>query len=181
MSSVLAILANVILMASALGFGSLLQRWYPKTFSMLDRFSISLLGGLGILGTILFCVGQIWFSRLAILLVLFLGMLFGCISLARAGPKRWPSLENFRPTLLPATVLVIILFVTGVGGLARPHGDMNNDSIAYHYLGPKVWVREGVIRPVPDEITTYFPVVVETNYAALMSVGGERAQDFLRS
>jgi hypothetical protein len=178
MSSLLAILANVILVASALGFGSQLQRWYPKTFSMLDRFSISLLGGLGILGTILFCVGQIWFSRLAILLVLFLGVLFGCISLARAGRVRWPTLESFRPTILPATVLVIIFFVTGVGGLARPHSDMNNDSIAYHYLGPKVWVREGVIRPVPDEITTYFPVVVETNYAALMSVGGERAPGF---
>jgi hypothetical protein len=55
---------------------------------------------------------------------------------------------------------------------------MNNDSIAYHYYGPKVWLREGVIRAVPDEVLTYFPAAVETQYAALMSLGGERAPGF---
>ena len=55
---------------------------------------------------------------------------------------------------------------------------MNNDSVAYHYLGPTVWLRHGVIRAVPDEVLTYFPVVVETQYAALMTVGGQRAPQF---
>jgi hypothetical protein len=55
---------------------------------------------------------------------------------------------------------------------------MNDDPISYHYLGPKVWVREAIIRPVPDEMRTYFPMVVETNYAALMAIGGERAPGF---
>ena len=68
--------------------------------------------------------------------------------------------------------------MTAVGGLALPTGDMNDDAIAYHYLGPRVWLREGVIRPVPDEIQTSFPVVVETQYAALMSLGGLRAPEF---
>ena len=35
-----------------------------------------------------------------------------------------------------------------------------------------------MIRPIPDEMQTSFPVIAETEYAALMSVGGQRAPDF---
>ena len=178
MSLVPAIVANVILLASALGFGSLIHRLIPKSFSDLDRLTMTLLGGLGFLGTIFFCMGQFWFSRLSILFVLLSGILIGCVFLARVGMVHWIGFGNVRQSLLPASIVFIILLVTAVSGLARPHGDMNNDSIAYHYLGPKVWLREGLIRPVPDQITTYFPVVVETQYAALMSIGGERAPGF---
>lgn len=178
MNVLLAITANIILVASALGFGSLLHRLLPKSFTKLDRVIMTLLGGFGFLGTILFCVGQVWFSRSAILLILFWGVLLGCGSLPRAGREYWLALEGVRLPVLPATIVFSLLLVTAVGGLAFPIGDMNNDSIAYHYLEPKVWLREGVIRPVPDEITTYFPVVVETQYAALMSLGGQRAPGF---
>jgi hypothetical protein len=174
----LAIVANLILAASTMGFGSLLQRLLPKTFSQLDRFILTFLGGFGLLGTILFCMGQVWFSRSAILLVLFSGVLLGGASMARAGQKAWLALRGDRPPVFPAAIVFTLLLVTAVGGLALPVGDMNNDSIAYHYLGPKVWLREGVIRPVADEVTTYFPVVVETQYAALMSIGGDRAPSF---
>jgi hypothetical protein len=178
MNVLLAIHANIILVASALGFGTLFHRLFPKTFSELDRFIMTLLGGLGILGTILFCVGQIWFSRSAILLVLFSGVLLGCGYLAHAGRECWSALGRIRLPVFPAAIVFSVLLVTAVGGLALITGDMNNDSIAYHYLGPKVWLREGVIRPVPDEVPTYFPVVVETQYAALMSLGGQRAPGF---
>ncbi len=178
MSKLLAIVANLILAASAVGFGSLLQRLFPKTFSQLDRLLFIFLGGLGLLGTILFCVGQFWFSRTAILLVLFLGILLGSDAMARAGGKPWQALRVGKLPFFPAVIVLIVLAVTAVGGLAFPVGDMNNDAIAYHYLGPKVWLREGVIRPVADEVTTYFPVVVETQYAALMSIGGDRAPAF---
>ena len=76
---------------------------------------------------------------------------------------------------LPVMVILPVLIMTAIAGLAEPTGDMNNDSIAYHYLGPKVWLRDGVIRPVPDELPTSFPVIVETQYAALMSLGRQRA------
>jgi hypothetical protein len=174
----LAIVANLFLVASAMGFGSLLRRMLPKTFSQLDRFILTFLGGFGLLGTILFCVGQIWFSRAAILLVLFSGVLLGGASMARAGQEDWPALRIGQLPAFPAAIVFSVLLVTAVGGLAFPVGDMNNDAIGYHYLGPKVWLREGVIRPVADEVTTYFPVVVETQYAALMSIGGDRAPAF---
>jgi hypothetical protein len=178
MIKLLAIVANLILAASAMGFGSLLRRLTPKTFSQLDRFILTFLGGFGLLGTILFCVGQVWFSRSAILLVLFSGVLLGGASMARAGQKVWPALRGGRLPVFPAAIVFSLLLVTAVGGLAFPVGDMSNDAIAYHYHGPKAWLREGVIRPVRDEVLTYFPVVVETQYAALMSIGGDRAPAF---
>jgi hypothetical protein len=179
MSVLAAIVSNIFLVASALGFGSLFHRLFPKTFSELDRLIMSLLGGFGLLGTILFCVGQVWFSRSAILLVLFSGVLLGCTALMRTGREHWPDLGGIHFPALPAAIVFSVLLLTAVAGLAVPVGEMDtSDSIAYHYLGPKVWLREGVIRALPDEVLTYFPVVVETQYASLMSLGGERAPGF---
>jgi hypothetical protein len=174
----IAIAANLLLAVAAIGFGNLLRPLIPKTFSQLDRIVLMLLGGLGLVGTILFCVGQVWFSRSSIFLVLFSGVLLSLRPL-------WVATREFRLTqakvllpALPAGIILLVTLLTAVGGLTLPTGDMNDDAIAYHYHGPKVWLREGVIRPVPDEVLTYFPVVVEAQYAALMSVGGQRAPEF---
>ena len=171
------IVANVVLFASALGFGSGLRRLFPQSFSAIDRLAFTLLGGLGLLGTVLFCVGQFWFSRSAILLVLLLGVGLGLKPAAQALRNSRATLSNTSLPLLPAAIVATVLLVTAIGGLALPTGDMNNDTVAYHYLGPKVWLRDHLIRPVPDEILTSFPAAVETQYAALMSLGGQRAPE----
>lgn len=170
-----AIFANVVLLAAALGFGSLLRRLFPENFSQIDRLAMTMLGGLGILGTVLFCVGQVWFSRTAILLVLLLGVLLsgGVLAGVIRGCRSMFATLSF--PFLPLAIIVGVLAVTFAGGFAEPTGDMNNDAIAYHYLGPKVWLREAVIRPIPDEILTAFPAVIETQFAAVMSIGGVRA------
>lgn len=173
-----AILANLVLAVAALGWGSVLRPLIPKSFPQLDRFVLILLGGLGILGTILFCVGQIWFSRSAIVLVLLAGALLSLRPLTAAIPEYRQALTRVQIPFLPGGIVLVVLLVTAVGGLALPVGDTNNDSIAYHYLGPKVWLREQVIRAVPEEALTYFPVIVETQYGALMSIGGQRAPGF---
>ena len=133
MNALTAILANIVLVVSALGFGSLLHRLFPNNFTDLDRFLMTLLGGLGLLGTILFCVGQVWFSRSAILLVL----LFGSTAVPRAPGSCRPGVQGGSSSgslpVLPAAIVFSVLLVTAVGGLALPTGDMNNDSIAYHY------------------------------------------------
>jgi hypothetical protein len=172
------IFANLVLLASALGFGGLLRRLFPESFSSIDRVALSFLGGIGILGTILFCVGQFWFSRSAILLVLVLGVLFGFRSFARTVRECRTIFRTVSGAGLPVIVVIGVLLVTAIGGLAEPTGDMNHDAIAYHYLGPKVWLRDALIRPVPDEAQTSFPAVVETEFAALMSLGGQRAPQF---
>jgi hypothetical protein len=178
MRVILPILANFFVVGAALGFGSLFVHLIPKAFSELDRFVLRFLSGFGLLGTILFCVGQVRFSRLAILSVLFLGVFIGFVSQGRGTPVGWPAPKNLRGSAIPAAIVFGVVLLTAVGGLAFPTGDMNNDSISYHYLGPKVWLREGIIRPVPDEVTTYFPAVVETQYGALMAFGGARAPQF---
>jgi hypothetical protein len=173
-----AIIANLVLVAAALGYGSGLRRLFPQSFSKLDRLAMMLLGGMGILGTVLFVTGLAWFTRTTIGVVLLAGVLTGAAGLrgmlgewrGGIGEMEWP--------VLPVGIVCVVLMVTAVGGLALPAGDMNHDAIAYHYLGPKVWLREGVIRPVADEIQTAFPAVIETQFGALMALGEQRAPGF---
>jgi hypothetical protein len=172
-----AIAANICLVVSALGFGNLFRSLFPKSFSRVDRVALTLLGGLGTLGTLLFCVGQVWFSRTSILFVLLAGILLSINPISRDVRARRQLLAELQPPVFPLAIISLLFVVTVIGGLALPVGDMNNDSIAYHYLGPTVWLRQGEIRAVPDEVLTYFPVVVETQYAALMSIGGQRAPE----
>ncbi len=170
-----AIIANSILLTTALSLGSLLCSLFPKNFIRIDRIVAVLLGGLGMLGTILFCVGQVWFSRVAIVSVLVFCFLLGLRHLV-GEVRTWKTPQaRFPLPVLPVAIVVVITLLTIIGGCAEPVGDMNNDAIAYHYLGPTVWLRQGIIRAVPDEVLTYFPVVIETQYAALMSLGGQLA------
>ncbi|MFI5058059.1 MAG: ArnT family glycosyltransferase [Candidatus Acidiferrales bacterium] len=178
MTALPAILANGFVVAAALGFGSLLRRLFPENFSKIDRLAMSLLGGLGLLGTILFCVGQIRFSRSTIVAILLFGVLLGVRTFVRSLQKYRAAFSPISIPVLPAMVILSVFLVTAIGGLAEPTGDMNNDAIAYHYFGPKVWLRDSVIHPVADEVLTYFPVAVETQYAALISLGGQRAPGF---
>jgi hypothetical protein len=172
------VVANCVILIAALSLGSLLRRLIPRSFLRIDRMVIIFLGGLGILGTLLFCVGQIWFSRSAILLTLCFSILLGLKGLFQEIGAYKASSEKPALPVLPLLLVLCVLVVTAIGGLSEPIGDMNNDSIAYHYFGPATWLRQGIIRAVPDEVLTYFPAVVETQYAALMSIGGDRAPGF---
>ena len=178
MRIILPILANIFLFAGAWGYGSLLRKLWPTSFRLVDRLAFTLLGGLGIQGTILFCAGQVWFSRSAIVVILSLGLMLGARSLIRTAREIWEARKGISWAAIPAAIVLGLLLVTAVGGLALPMGDMNSDALAYHYPGPKVWLRHGVIRPLADESLTYFPVVMETQFAALMSLGGERGPGF---
>jgi len=173
-----AIIANLALLTSALGFGSLLRGPMPATFSRIDRLSLTLLGGLGIIGALLFLVGQIWFTRTSILLILLPGIVLGLRFLFREIAETGAKMPNIRGSALPAIIVAVVLLVTAVAGLAEPTGDIKMDAIAYHFLGPKVWLRDALIRPVLDESLTAFPATVETQYAALMAFGGQRAPEF---
>ncbi len=168
------IAANLFFLLASAGFGSLLRPLIPAGYAVVDRAAIFLLGGLGIFGTVLFCAGQVLISRSTVVGLEILGILVGARGL-KDEFRQLLTLLSARPPTLPAVILSLVLLVTAIGGLALPTGDMNNDAIAYHYLGPTVWLRHEVIRPVPDETLSYFPVLVESDFAALLATGGRRA------
>jgi hypothetical protein len=171
-----AIFANVLLIVSAFGVGTLLDRLIPPSFQKVDRLAAILLGGLGSLGTLIFLVGMIHFSRVAVLAVLVPAAVMGICSFATKMARQYRSFRSPRGSTIPVLVVATVMTVTVLGGFAEPVGDFHtSDAIAYHYLGPRVWLRDAVIRPLPDECLTAFPAVVETLFASLLAVGGPRA------
>jgi len=169
--------ANLLLLVAAFGVGNVLRPLLPQTLEKLDRLAATVLGGLGILGTLLFLVGLLRFSHAAILGVLIAAAVLG-IDAALRGAKAPASHFTFSEVpIFPALTIALILVVTFVGGFAEPVGDIKLDAISYHFLGPRVWLRDAAIHPLPDEAHASFPAVVETVFAALTSVGGTRAPE----
>lgn len=169
----------VMLVLAGFGCGAWIAKVLPTTCNRIERLGISLLGGLGIFSLALFLIGQISFSRPIIVTAV------GAAVLLSVRPV-WRALRNLnfiaqmttRDVFIPCLIVLIVLVLTAVAGTAEITGDWNQDAVAYHLLGPTVWLREGVIRPVLDNSHTAFPQIPETLFAVLLAVGGSRAPDF---
>jgi hypothetical protein len=98
--------------------------------------------------------------------------------MARESKAFLPVLWQARPPSIATATISILVLVTAIGGLAEPVGDVKMDAIAYHFLGPHVWIRDAAIHPLPDECHASFPANVETVFAGLMFIGGTRAPEF---
>jgi hypothetical protein len=157
---------------SAFGFGSLLSRWFPESFPRLTRVVCALIGGFGVLGLTLFLVGWHKYNRLTISMVLAVGIALAIRSLLAGWEFYLPIAE------LPAAIVAIVLIATAVAGLAEPVGDWNIDTVAYHLVGPKVWLRNGIVRPIPENMNTSYPSTVEMVFGSLYAFGGDRAPGF---
>jgi hypothetical protein len=174
-----AILATLVIAAAAFGMGGWMWRRLPSTFSRLDRLACAWLGGLGLLGTLLFLIGQFAFTRTAIFLTLGAAVALAIGLFVRQGKKTFAlSVREVKIAALPAIVIAAVLIVTALGGLSEVVGGGENDAIVYHLLGPKVWLRNGIVRPVPDDCQTAFPVTAEILYGSLMAIGGKCAPGF---
>ena len=168
----------VMLAIAGFGCGAWIANVLPTTCNRIERVGISLLGGLGIFSLTLFLIGQISFSQPIIVTTV------GAAVLLSARPV-WRALRNLkfaqmttRDAFIPCLIVLIVLVLTAVAGIAEITGDWNQDAVAYHLLGPTVWLREGVIRPVLDNSHTAFPQIPEALFAVLLAVGGSRAPDF---
>ena len=174
-----AIFATVILALAALGLGSPIARILPEKLSAWSKAICCWIAGFGILGVALLVVGQWSFSRITIGVVLALGIGAAAVTLIRG---EWAALKFplriTRAQIIPAAIIAAVLLITAAGGLSEPAGDWGYDGVAYHLLGPKVWLRNGIIRPVADNTNTAYPAVAETCFAALMAIGGDRAPGF---
>ena len=169
--------ANLLLLLAAFGVGGFLRPLLPKTFLKLDRIPIIARGGFGLVGASLFLLGLVRYSPAVMLVVLLPAALLGirCLLQEMRGIAFHSILAGI--PVIPASVIALVLMITILGGFAEPVGDIKLDTIAYHYLGPRVWLREGFIRPALDESHTAFPATVEVQYGVLMAFGGQRAPE----
>jgi hypothetical protein len=174
-----ALFGVVMLVLAGLGCGAWIANVLPATCNRIERLGISLLGGLGIFSLALFLIGQITFSTTTIVGALGAAVLLSVRPLRRAlrNLRLIPQMIP-RDAFIPCLIVLIVLVLTALAGTAEITGDWNVDAVAYHLLGPTVWLREGVIRPVLDNSHTAFPQIPETLFAALLAVGGSRAPDF---
>ena len=174
-----AILGLSIGTVAAFGAGAPIGILLPRGFRRFERIAFVLLGGFGILSTALFLVGQLSFVKRSILLILVVAIVLA-IALFRRVIPREVSVSSDGPKIpkIPAMIIGSVLLFTAVSGLAEITGDWNSDTVAYHLLGPKVWIRDGIIRPVLDDSHTAFPQIPETLFATLWSIGGSRAPNF---
>ncbi len=144
----------------------------------MESATLGLLGGLGILGTLLFVVGQWAFSRWIIAAILIVAALLGIAPIYKLLTGGQRLCRRYPVPKVAAAVILFVLIVTAIAGLAETTGGWDNDAVAYHLLGPKVWLRDGVVRPVPDNCHTAFPQTVEVLFGELLSLGGSRAPGF---
>ncbi len=170
--------ANLLLFLAAVGLGGLLRPLFAARLLKVDRIATIILGGLGLLGTLLFLIGLVRFSKPVILAALIPAALLGFTFIYKEtkGLASSPT-SHFNLPILPAAVLAFVVLLTFVAGFAQPVGDIRADHISYHFLGPQVWLRDAAIHPVPDETHTSFPAIVEVLYASVMSLGGTRAPE----
>jgi hypothetical protein len=107
---------NVLLLLAVLGFGSSVRAVYPKEQSRVDGAALTLLGGLGVLGMLVFCVGQYWFTRISIVLVLSVGILLSLPPFLEF-VRHWRLwLADLRAPILPLAIVLVVLLVTAIGG-----------------------------------------------------------------
>jgi hypothetical protein len=173
------VLGLLLLVLAAAGAGAPIFHRLGGAFQPWERLALSLLGGWGGVSLALYVIGQFAFSPHVIFVVT---SGFAALGLAHLW-RIWrdhslPRPKIDRSALLPGALVFFLLCMTGVAGLAEVVGAWGSDTVAYHLLGPKVWLRAGVIRPVADNSPTAFPQSAETMYAALLALGGPSAPCF---
>lgn len=173
-----ALFGLIFVTVAAIGVGASISRILPDNFRPFERATFILLGGFGLLSTALFLIGQVSFTRLSITLVLSVASAVGVLVIFKALRRGSFSFIATGWPKIPAILIVLVLLFTAICGLAEITGDLDNDAVAYHLLGPKVWLRDGFIRPVLDNSLTAFPPIGETLFAALWRAGGSRAPNF---
>jgi len=173
LASYSALLSVIVLACAAFGAGFWIEDRLPSSFAPLECLAFTWLGGLGTLSMCLFLVGQFAFTR-AVILGAVAVSLFLAIRPVRRLFRTEPSLWKIRMDAICTFVIILVLLVTAVGGLAEITGDYGNDAIAYHLLGPKVWLRDGFVRPLPETSTTAFPATAEVLFGVLFALGGPR-------
>src|SRR2546429_1360193 len=119
--------ATSLVAAAAAGIGTFVAALFPFRFSWFDRIACAWVGGLGLLGVILFVIGQVSFSISCLLFVTIAAILLGLtVVLSRRKRGLYFGVSRPRVPAIPVSVIVFVLLLTAVGGLAEITGDWGN-------------------------------------------------------
>jgi hypothetical protein len=168
-----ALLTLLLCIGGALVTGSALARQVDEDFLGVERLISAFLLGAGLIGLAVFLVGLVRLERVAIALILAAAY----TPLVSSGIRSWlrDTLRSvsagFSWAFLGHLAILGMLFLAAV---PRPTGDIRNDAIGYHLLGPAVWLRTGRIVPVLDYSPTAFPALIESLFSAGMAFSNDR-------
>ncbi|MBZ5608748.1 MAG: hypothetical protein LAP38_10845 [Acidobacteriia bacterium] len=174
-----AVLTVALIAGSAACLGWLFPRTVDRHLSLSEALALRLLLGLGLLGLALFLVGSVSWTETSVWTVLLAPIGAFSISMLRDS-HRERCAATWRKILHPGTPSLWAVLAAAViawhllSGFAAPVGDTGNDAISYHLLGPVVWQRTHVVRPVLDHSHTAFPENVEMLFGAGMLLGNDR-------
>jgi hypothetical protein len=173
LNAVHALFGLLVLALAAYGSGNPLLRGMPASLREWEKAIFSLAGGWGLLSLLLYLIGQVRFSRSIIVSLVALLAIVGLIALGKQlRARRWTWSFSDSRLYIPAVTVLLLFQVSTIAGFAEVTGGWESDTVAYHLLGPKVWLHTGLIRSVPDNSPTAFPQTAETMFAALMVLGG---------
>lgn len=179
---VAALLACSVIVASAASLGFLFPGKLGVDLSASEELALRLLAGMGLLGLALFLAGNWRWTKSVVWSILLLPFLANVIAavvfrknLAFRSGVRWPHGRLSIWTI----VWMGAMALHALSGFAVPVGNSGDDAISYHLLGPVVWQRTEIVRPVLDHSLTAFPQTVETLFGAGMLLGNERVPGLL--
>lgn len=169
-----ALAAIIALLLAAVGAGGWAVAALPPGASRAERAGLVLITGLLLIGGSAFVIGQWMFRPLVVWppLLALAGMGVWRLTRARAWWRMLPVRDEI--AWMPALLVTGVVAGTMLAGLADLAGGVGHDGVSYHLLGPREWVRHGVIRPLPDVSHTAFPQTVETLFGVLLMSGASR-------
>lgn len=171
-------LSTLLVLTAAFGTALPFRRLLPREMSLLGMAATSLAGGLGLFGALLATVGLFAFKPVTVTALVLSSAIVGMVGWTRLwtscrGAAAISILQRAKWTiLLPVAISAFIVILMFVAGLAPPAGGFGHDGLDYQLLGPRVWLRDGWIHPVPDNAQTAFPPNANALFGALMALGG---------
>ncbi|HEV7766469.1 MAG TPA: hypothetical protein VGQ76_15815 [Thermoanaerobaculia bacterium] len=145
------LLAAIMALAMA-GFGALFRR------AKQINFSLDLLIGYPIFGTLCFLVASLNISDWTLLPVLIAGAVAAVVYLLRRYSGTTPPVESV-PWHWSAMAVVVVLACGFIAAQAPPS---SLDELAYHLAVPHAWILEGRVVELPLLSHSYFPLGIES-------------------
>jgi hypothetical protein len=169
---ILSFLATILFILASFGLG----RFLVKLMKAPLHLDYIFLMGAGTFALFFFFTGQLYFG---IGLTLPLLLAFAAYSLWHL---KLGTLVSVRKNMAPLGLWVVLglfalyfFFPTFI----PPAGDFGDDAIAYHLLGPKLWIERAHLGVIADHSLTSFPALIEVMLAVVMMLSNDVAPQLL--